>query len=44
MANALLKFFATGADRPQLTDQARIDHLFRRHRLRIMLAITLATG
>ena len=44
MANALLKFFATGADRPQLTDQARIDHLFRRHRLRIMLAITLGYG
>ena len=42
MANALLKFFATGADRPQLTDQARIDHLFRRHRIRIMLAIALA--
>lgn len=44
MANALLKFFATGADRPQITDQARIDHLFRRHRLRIMLAITLGYG
>ena len=44
MANALLKFFATGADRPQLTDQARIDHLFRRHRIRIMLAITLGYG
>ncbi|MEN1943601.1 MFS transporter [Luteimonas sp. MJ293] len=44
MANALLKFFATGADRPQITDQARIDHLYRRHRLRIMLAITLGYG
>lgn len=44
MANALLKFFATGADKPQITDQARIDHLFRRHRIRIMLAITLGYG
>lgn len=44
MANAFLKFFATGADKPQITDQARIDHLFRRHRIRIMLAITLGYG
>lgn len=44
MANALLKFFATGADRPQITDQSRIDQQFRRHRLRIMVAITLGYG
>jgi len=44
VANALLKFFATGADRPQITDQSRIDQQFRRHRLRIMVAITLGYG
>ncbi len=42
--NALLRFFATGADQPPLTDTARIDSLFRRHRLRVMVAITLGYG
>ena len=41
---ALLGLFATGPDRPPIADDARIDELFRRHRLRVMLAITLGYG
>lgn len=44
MANALTKFFATGSDKPEITDQATVDQLFRKHRLRVMLAITLGYG
>ncbi|WP_202843980.1 MFS transporter [Luteimonas saliphila] len=44
MANALTRFFATGADLPVTADQATIDRLFRRHRFRVMLAITLGYG
>ena len=44
MANALTRFFATGPDRPVIDDQATIDATFRRHRLRVMLAITLGYG
>lgn len=44
MANALLKYFATGADRPVASDQTTIDAMFRKHRLRVMLAITLGYG
>lgn len=44
MANGLLRFFATGPDLPEITDRSRIDELFRRHRLRVMLAITLGYG
>ena len=44
MANALTRFFATGADQPVIGDQAAIDATFRRHRLRVMLAITLGYG
>ena len=44
MANALTRFFATGSDRPVTDDQATIDATFRRHRLRVMLAITLGYG
>lgn len=40
----MLKFFAPGADAPPLSDPDRIDTLYRRHRLRIMLAITLGYG
>jgi OPA family sugar phosphate sensor protein UhpC-like MFS transporter len=40
----LLRFFATGDDRPLAHDPATVDQLFRRHRLRIMLAITLGYG
>jgi OPA family sugar phosphate sensor protein UhpC-like MFS transporter len=38
------KFFATGADAPPLSDPATIDQLFRRHRFRIMVAVTLGYG
>lgn len=44
MANALTRFFATGADQPVIGDQAAIDATFRKHRLRVMLAITLGYG
>ncbi len=42
--NALLRAFATGTDREPLADTARIDALYRRHRLREMIAITLGYG
>ncbi|MGD9597215.1 MAG: MFS transporter [Steroidobacteraceae bacterium] len=42
--NALLRAFATGTDREPLADTARIDALYRRHRLRVMIAITLGYG
>lgn len=44
MLKPLLGFFATGPDAPPLGDSARVDTLYRRHRLRIMLAITLGYG
>ena len=44
MANALQRFFATGPDLPVSADGAWIDAQFRRHRLRVMLAITLGYG
>jgi MFS transporter, OPA family, sugar phosphate sensor protein UhpC len=42
--SAFLRFFATGADKPLAHDAATVDLLFRRHRLRIMIAITLGYG
>lgn len=44
MLSGLLRFFATGPDRPQVGDQDAIDRLYHRHRLRVMLAITLGYG
>ena len=41
---SLLSFFATGPDRPLLTNAAEVDRLYKRHRLRIMLAITVGYG
>jgi OPA family sugar phosphate sensor protein UhpC-like MFS transporter len=38
------RFLATGPDRPPLEDQTQVDRLYRRHRLRIMLAITVGYG
>jgi len=38
---SLLSFFATGPDRPLLAGAAEVDRLYKRHRLRIMLAITI---
>ncbi len=40
----LLRLFVTGEDRAPLTDQGEIDMLYKRHRLRIMLAITIGYG
>jgi OPA family sugar phosphate sensor protein UhpC-like MFS transporter len=42
--SSLLKFFATGADRPVLQNRETIDALYRHHRVRVMLAITLCYG
>jgi OPA family sugar phosphate sensor protein UhpC-like MFS transporter len=42
--SALLKFFATGPDRPVISDRETVDALYRRHRLRVMIAITLGYG
>lgn len=41
---SLLSFFSTGPDRPPLTDAGEVDRLYKRHRLRIMLAITVGYG
>lgn len=42
--NSLLRFFATGPAHPPIADVATVDHLYRRHRLRVMIAITLGYG
>lgn len=39
-----LRFFAGGPDKPLLTDKAQIDRAYRRHRLTVILAITLGYG
>jgi OPA family sugar phosphate sensor protein UhpC-like MFS transporter len=39
-----LRLFAAGPDQPPLTNQEEIDRLYKRHRLRIMLAITIGYG
>ncbi len=38
------RLLATGPDRPPLSDRALVDRLYRRHRMRIMLAITIGYG
>jgi len=38
------RIVTTGPDRPQLADRGLVDRLYRRHRLRIMLAITIGYG
>lgn len=40
----LLRFFATGPEQPVIADAAQVDALYRRHRFRVMLAITLGYG
>ena len=42
--NALLRSFATGGDAPRIEQQSEIDRLFRRNRIRVMLAITMGYG
>lgn len=44
MARGIFGYFATGEDKPQITDQGLIDRMFRTHRFRVMLAITLGYG
>jgi OPA family sugar phosphate sensor protein UhpC-like MFS transporter len=39
-----LRIFLTGPDRPPLANSDEIDRLYKRHRLRIMLAITIGYG
>ncbi|HYJ39653.1 MAG TPA: MFS transporter [Steroidobacteraceae bacterium] len=41
---SFLRFFATCDDKPPCHDPPTVDTLFRRHRLRIMIAITLGYG
>jgi OPA family sugar phosphate sensor protein UhpC-like MFS transporter len=36
--------FATGADQPPITDRTTVDGLYRHHRMRILIAITLGYG
>jgi OPA family sugar phosphate sensor protein UhpC-like MFS transporter len=40
----LKRAFLTGEDGPQLSDRDLVDRLYRRHRVRIMLAITIGYG
>jgi OPA family sugar phosphate sensor protein UhpC-like MFS transporter len=42
--NALLRSFATGADAPRIEQPTEIDRLYRRNRIRVMLAITIGYG
>jgi len=42
--NAFLRFFATGNEKPLLTDRERIDRSYRRNRISVMLSITLGYG
>jgi OPA family sugar phosphate sensor protein UhpC-like MFS transporter len=38
------RLFLTGEDRPPIDDQNLVDRIYKRHRLRIMLAITIGYG
>ncbi len=40
----LTSIFATGPDQPSIGDRATVDRLYRQHRLRILVAITLGYG
>lgn len=44
MLGAIARSFASGPDAPPLTDSGRIDALFRRNRLMIMIAVTGGYG
>jgi len=41
---SILSAFRTGEDRPRIEDENLVDSLYKRHRLRIMLAITIGYG
>lgn len=40
----LVQHFATGSDQPPIGDRDAVDRLYRRHRFRILIAITLGYG
>ncbi len=44
MGGKLGVIFASGADQPERDNRAQVDRLYRRHRLRILIAITLGYG
>lgn len=44
MFNTIIRYFKTAPDQPVMLDKDRINELFRRHRVRVMLAITLGYG
>jgi OPA family sugar phosphate sensor protein UhpC-like MFS transporter len=41
---SLFRAFSTGEDRPPIEDQSVVDGLYKRHRMRIMFAITIGYG
>jgi OPA family sugar phosphate sensor protein UhpC-like MFS transporter len=41
---SLFRAFSTGEDRPPIEDQSVVDRLYKRHRMRIMFAITIGYG
>jgi len=41
---SLFRAFSTGEDRPPIDDQNLVDRLYKRHRMRIMFAITIGYG
>jgi OPA family sugar phosphate sensor protein UhpC-like MFS transporter len=40
----LIEFFATGSDQPTIEDRRTVDRMYRQHRLRILMAITIGYG
>ena len=42
--NKLLNFYKTGTDKPPIEDQEKVDSLYKKYRLRVMLAITVGYG
>jgi OPA family sugar phosphate sensor protein UhpC-like MFS transporter len=42
--NRFLRYFATGPDQPPIEDAGEVERLYRRNRIRVMLAITLGYG
>jgi MFS transporter, OPA family, sugar phosphate sensor protein UhpC len=44
MIGSLGRFFATGPEAPPIADRGTVDALYRRYRLRVMIAITLGYG
>ncbi len=40
----LLNFYATGSDKPQIEDEVKVNSLYKKYRLKVMLAITVGYG